>query len=303
MYTNEDTILDSEQTMQNVQKSNEDESTVLDQNTEAPAKGAEEPAKKNQTLKNVAVNAGLGFALGSLGALLTSAVSADVLNEDETPITPDTPVSTDGTLPVATSVTDDMSFSEAFQAAHDEVGPGGVFEWHGQLYHTFTEEEWNSLSPEEQQEFSGHLQVNGETDYASNVEHHTTPQHTETEVEVVGHEAPETHDVAQNTEVDPGEPVVEPVVAEEPVVEVLGVEQVATDDGGYVTVGSAAIDGQAIVVIDVDNDGMGDIMATDINGNGQVDDNEIIDISADPIAMSNFEVTGTNDGPETDYLA
>lgn len=35
------------------------------------------------------------------------------------------------------TVTDDMSFSEAFAAAREELGPGGVFEWNGQLYGTF----------------------------------------------------------------------------------------------------------------------------------------------------------------------
>ncbi len=35
------------------------------------------------------------------------------------------------------TVTDDMSFSEAFASARAELGAGGVFEWNGQLYGTF----------------------------------------------------------------------------------------------------------------------------------------------------------------------
>ncbi len=35
------------------------------------------------------------------------------------------------------TVNDNMSFAEAFAAARAELGPGGVFEWHGQLYGTF----------------------------------------------------------------------------------------------------------------------------------------------------------------------
>lgn len=50
---------------------------------------------------------------------------------------------------LATSVNDDMSFSEAFAAARDEVGAGGVFEWHGQHYNTFYKEEFEAMSPTE----------------------------------------------------------------------------------------------------------------------------------------------------------
>ena len=41
------------------------------------------------------------------------------------------PSASDGT------VTDDMSFSEAFGSAREELGAGGVFEWNGQVYSTF----------------------------------------------------------------------------------------------------------------------------------------------------------------------
>jgi len=41
----------------------------------------------------------------------------------------------------ATSVNDEMSFNEAFAAARAEVGPGGVFEWHGHSYNTYYAEE------------------------------------------------------------------------------------------------------------------------------------------------------------------
>ena len=36
---------------------------------------------------------------------------------------------------------DDQSFSEAFNTARAELGPGGVFSWHGNLYNTYTAEE------------------------------------------------------------------------------------------------------------------------------------------------------------------
>lgn len=39
------------------------------------------------------------------------------------------------------TVNDDMSFEEAFAAAREEVGAGGIFVWHGEAYNTFYAEE------------------------------------------------------------------------------------------------------------------------------------------------------------------
>lgn len=50
-------------------------------------------------------------------------------------------------------VDDDMNFSEAFEAARTQVGPGGVFEWHGNTYGTYYAEEWNQMSVEDRGQF------------------------------------------------------------------------------------------------------------------------------------------------------
>ena len=54
---------------------------------------------------------------------------------------------------VATSVDDSMSFEEAFAAAREEVGPGGIFVWHGHVYGTYYESEWNAISPEDREQY------------------------------------------------------------------------------------------------------------------------------------------------------
>lgn len=43
--------------------------------------------------------------------------------------------------PQASGINDEMSFSEAFASAREELGPGGVFSWQGQDYGTFYAEE------------------------------------------------------------------------------------------------------------------------------------------------------------------
>lgn len=56
-------------------------------------------------------------------------------------------------LPVATSVTDDMTPAEAFAAARAEVGPGGIYYYHGQAQGTYYESEWNSMSEDEKHNY------------------------------------------------------------------------------------------------------------------------------------------------------
>ena len=81
------------------------------------------------------------------------------LSEEEIEDQESVTATSDGEIPVADSVTDDMSFSEAFSAAREEVGPGGVFEWNGNVYNTYYAEEWENMSEEEREEFASHLNV------------------------------------------------------------------------------------------------------------------------------------------------
>ena len=43
--------------------------------------------------------------------------------------------------------------------------------------------------------------------------------------------------------------------------------------------------GQAIMIADVDQNGYADVMASDLNNNGQLDNGEIVDVSDQNIAM------------------
>lgn len=57
-------------------------------------------------------------------------------------------------IKVAYGVNDDMTFSEAFATARQEVGPSGVFEWNGGTYGTYYADEWDAMSPESRSEWS-----------------------------------------------------------------------------------------------------------------------------------------------------
>ena len=63
----------------------------------------------------------------------------------------------DGDVAVAESINDEMSFTEAFATARAEVGPGSAFMWRGNIYGTYTAEEWSEMSAEEKAEFGSNF--------------------------------------------------------------------------------------------------------------------------------------------------
>ena len=63
-----------------------------------------------------------------------------------------------GPLPVASTVSEAGSFAQAFSSARRELGPGGVFRWNGNVYTTYTAEEWARLTPEQQAAFTSGVQ-------------------------------------------------------------------------------------------------------------------------------------------------
>lgn len=63
--------------------------------------------------------------------------------------------------PFATTVNDDMSFSEAFAAAREELGPGGIFSWNGHTYNTYYQDEWEGMSTAEHQEYFASINPEG----------------------------------------------------------------------------------------------------------------------------------------------
>ncbi len=65
-----------------------------------------------------------------------------------------------------------MTFGEAYATAREEVGTGGIFSWRGEVYNTYTAEEWQGLSFGQRQEFlaevgyrpAGQTRVSGPTE-------------------------------------------------------------------------------------------------------------------------------------------
>ena len=257
------------------------EETETSDNKDNAAKG-EKPI-----WKKVAVGAGSGIFLGSAATLLSASAPlghAEGENAEEEG-SETHPEWTDGEVSVASSVSDDMSFSEAFTAARTEVGSGGVFEWHGNIYSTFTEDEWNGMTAEQRDEYGSHFSWhsdNSSTETASST-HSSTSSHS-------AHATDEV-EVSEVTQASHTEEVA--VVDVDPEVEVLGVVH---DEESGANIAGLAVDGQEVVLIDVNGDETFDVMGADVNGDQQLSQNEIVDISGQNLTVNDLGGISNPDG-------
>lgn len=135
-------------------------------NEETPQKVA--PKGKKGGLATAGIAAGSGVAGAAGGVLFSNLANAtETEPEPEPDLEPEpepepesepepepTPEPIVGhNMPVAHGVNDNMSFNEAFAAARHEVGPGGLFEWHGQVYGTYYGNEWDAMSEADRDQY------------------------------------------------------------------------------------------------------------------------------------------------------
>lgn len=239
------------------------------------------PKKDGLKWKEVTIGGVSGILLGGAGSFAATAATlrnpeevVEENNEENVENTADENVTVEDAAHVtahgnvASGVNDNMSFNEAFAAARSEVGAGGCFVWHGNVYGTYYANEWNAMSSAQRDEFVS--QTTGVDTSHSHATHtqHSTASHTEQ------HVTPEKEETGE----------------EDMAVEILGVEQVQHEDGSVSNIGAASINGQAVYFIDVDGqDGEFELMATDINANGSLEENEITDISDQHMQVSQFQ--------------
>ena len=180
----------------------------------------------------------------------------------------------DGDVDMATTVNDEMSFSEAFATARAEVGGGGAFVWNGNVYSTYTAEEWNAITDAQKEEYYEHLNWSKqEVD-------------VQLEVEVVSTEPDDDLNVV------PADHGTELVITEEPEIVILGV---AHDDETGANYGVMTVDDQEVVYVDVNDDGTFDYVVADINQDGEFTEGEIAYVENQHLTVSDFEAAMDND--------
>lgn len=217
---------------------------------------------------------GAGILLGAAGAyaatsLLSKGESADdAASNDDTSSEPVT---------ISSVNRDNLSFTDAFTLAREEVGTAGAFEWHGKLYSTFTADEWGNMSKEDQTAYYSRVDwkpsANAEHYIAQAASHHNTPDYQEPAEHVYHASQTDTSDTDNRQELAADD--VHVVERHTPEVEVLGVVH---DNETDMNIGGMIIDGQGVVVVDVDKDNTFDYAMSDLNHDGELQDNEIADI-------------------------
>lgn len=274
---NEETILDpqafagSNSSKQNAPSSDKTESN-------APSKKETKPAKGNNTAEKAAYAAG-GFVAGA-ASMAAGDVFATPKTEEEVEKAPeeqpqidpanspsehDAIITTDEGLRVA-QVDDDKSFNEAFADARAQVGPGGVFEWHGKVYGTFYKDEWDQMSAEERAEWQSKVDYNDLRDEneAQQYAHHQDNQAQEPEQNANVHQTSHSQE-------------------QEPVVEIADIRQVDVDGNGQLDTVVELNNG--VMFADLNHDGVADVAAADVNGDGVIANDEVADVSAEHIVM------------------
>lgn len=279
---NEETILDP----QSFAGSNASQSNASTENkTEsiAPSKKETKTAKNSNTAEKVAYSAG-AFVAGAASMVAGNAMASEKTEEVEntpeeqpqvdpanSPSEHEAIIASDEGLRVA-QVDEDKSFAEAFSDARAQVGPGGVFEWHGKVYGTFYKDEWDQMSAEERAEWQSKVDYNDlldDNEAQQYTEHPNAPQHTTTQ----------TQEPEQNTNVH------QVSQTQAPEVNIADIRQVDVDGNGQIDTVVELDNG--VMFADLDHDGVADLAAADINGDGVIGNDEVADVRAENIVLPN----------------
>lgn len=280
---NEDTIYDENVSTKSQNSKPADNGSYSDKNNAGVDNHVASKSSGKSVWGKVAAGAGAGIVLGAATTVLSSS-SEPVEAQQEI----QHPEWTDGEVPVATSVNDDMSFTDVFNAAREEVGSGGVFEWHGYIYSTYTDDEWNSMSEAEREEYGSHFNWTPDEsdDITASVASDVDTDDVEVTVDGPADEPYAQEDVADVEPAGGNDPHLvdasDVVDVDDPEVEVLGVIH---DDETGANIGGMLVGDQQVVLVDVDNDQAFDVMVADVDNNGTITDNEVIDISAHGITV------------------
>lgn len=185
-------------------------------------------------------------------------------------------------LKVAT-VDDSMSFSQAFEAARAQVGAGGVFTWHGNIFNTYTADEWKAITDDDKRLFAEQVKPEVpasevDTKQVAEVASQTADDDVQIAQEQVQHQ---NHDVEVKPESVPDantQATSWNELAESDDVRIVGYKDIEVGRGRSIAMQELEINGQRVAVIDVDKDGDPDLAMTDLNHNQQMDEGEVIDL-------------------------
>ena len=207
-------------------------------------------------------------------------------------------------LKVAT-VDDSMSFSQAFEAARSQVGAGGVFTWRGNIFNTYTADEWKAMSNDDKRLFAERVKPEipaADVDTKQVAENTPSQEDAHVSDDDVQIAANQNHDteVHRNYEAQLQTTTWNELAQEENDVRVVGFKEVEIGNGRSIAMQEIDINGQRVAVIDVDKDGNPDFAMTDLNHNNQMEEGEVIDLhTGETIAFTNDD-SAVDNTPDLD---
>ena len=230
----------------------------------------EKKEKKGNAWKYVTLSGTSGILMGA-GLLYAGQITARQIDQTET-LEEDSTTNyiADNGLHVA-EVDQSLPFGEAFEAARAEVGPGGVFLWHGGLYNTYTDDEWNSMSIDEKNDFAQLI--------SPEVSLEDIPTPTDDQPDIViesslGDDPNEGNVLSENLMV--GETSVNEAADRD--VRIVSREEVEAGFGNEDVhiVGYNEIEGHLAVGYDINDDGNADVAVIDVDDSHTLSDADII---------------------------
>lgn len=308
-----------------IQQAYEDATKIVDKeqytsieetNEKKLSSSSDENDTKHNTAKKGAVIQGSAILLGTTASLLmglkgeenTECLAVDEGKEPEG-LNLEAVLDNRVTLP-ENPINDEMTFEEAFSTARELHGPGSAFEWHGNVYATYTQEEWKEMSVQQKSDFYDSLHIaypyreTTENDLLAQQVTETVENGTNEDIvfaEISDLEENNASDSSKTEEVISGQvvgmPAEDPYGEDIPVVSVSNSEDgdndiqilgVTQDHSTGYNVGHLNVDGEDVFVIDVDGDMVFDALAADVNHDGDIMPDEIIDISQDSISLDSL---------------
>ncbi len=149
-----------------------------------------------------------------------------------------------------------MSFDEAFAAARAQVGPGGVFAWHGGIYGTYYETEWDAMSDVQKM------------DYAQSVHAPVAPEHVE--VSMINEAHPEV--VVEAWEVN--KPDVQPHTDRQS--SEIANDTYPTEDEDVHLVGQGTVQGHNAIALDMTGNDQADVVIIDVDDSQSLTDPDVV---------------------------
>ena len=250
-----------------------------------------EPQSEKTGWKKVAIGSAAGILLGA-GAIY--AVSGE--EKQDAASTASSPTADKQPVKVG-EVSEDMSFTDAFNSARAQVGPGGVFHWHGGIYSTYTTDEWDQMTAESRESYAQAVKPEikaGEMENAYVAEAHTVAHShaaDHDDVQPVSHESAQAT-VQQQTDVEPAY-----VAASQ------SHQEATTSDDDVHIVAQGTVQGHAAATVDLNGDGDADVAVIDVNDNQVLDDPDVVvDQQGNMATVGQIaEASGQHTDDGTDY--